>query len=165
MPVRRSLWPRVVVFVALLCILGLISTGCKVFVSITIGFGDGFFDKFAREIEEENTSALWNYYANYVFVVPMDRPASEWSRAQIIQEWDDYFARYRILECRIMEETERDSYGDIAIVDIWRREKCVNRLTGEEELVDVWERFTLHDVSGDWKIASVWVKNEIRTRL
>ena len=39
--------------------------------------------------------------------------------AQIIQEWDDYFARYRILECRIMEETERDSYGDIAIVDIW----------------------------------------------
>ena len=140
----------------------LISTGCKVLFRSPSGLVT-VFDKL-REIEEENTSALWNYYANYVFVVPMDRPASEWS-TPIIQEWDDYFARYRILECRIMEETERDSYGDIAIVDIWRREKCVNRLTGEEELVDVWERFTLHDVSGDWKIASVWVKNEIRTRL
>ena len=48
MPVRRSLWPRVVVFVALLCILGLISTGCKVFVSITIGLVT-VFDKFARD--------------------------------------------------------------------------------------------------------------------
>ena len=157
---RRSVWPRVVVLAALLCIIGLTATGCTWFISIIIGLDD-FFDEFAYDIYRENADALGNYYASYVFVTPAVGPGTELSRAQIINRWREYFAEYSILRSGIISRTRVAEHGDVTIVDVHRFEE--RRLRGTYSggsRVDVFEQYTLYKVGGSWRIGSVWVRDE-----
>ena len=159
---RRSVWPRVVVLAALLCIIGLTATGCTWFISIIIGLDD-FFDEFAYDIQHERADALGDYYASYVFVKPYLEPSSELSRTEIVNRWRSYFTQYDIIKSRIISRTDIAEHGDIAIVDIHRYEERQDRVTYGRTRVDVFEQYTVYDPNRRPKIVSVRVESEFVT--
>lgn len=154
---RRSMSLRIVAFVLLLGMIGVIAAGCTGFIEVIIEIGPqfrNFFDAFAREIYYEDARDLANrFYASYVYVDPVGR---EVSRDYVYAQWRQYFRDWDILDSQVTSTQEEVRTDRDAWVTVKRFE--VRRYTGEweSETRPVTELYHMRKIGDSWRIVEVY---------
>lgn len=157
MPVRRLVCPRIAALAALLCIFGLVLSGCTWTVSFTFRFGRSFFESYVEAIRGEDWQALRKFYAPYVWIESECRLVS---RDDIIDRWIDYFRDYEIQESSLIEWDDDYNEDGVAIIEIERYEERWCEPRGPSQEVTSYVQYVLQKMSGHWRITRVWLRDE-----
>lgn len=154
---RRSVNIRIVAFVLLLGMIGVIAAGCTVTVTFYWTFPryelDAFFRNFAAAIGQENADSVSGFYEDWVYVKPEGEPGEEVSRYIIADRWFKHFERYWIKKSNIIEIEERRPYEDKHAVvkvkrseDVWDWEESKGAILYQEE------KYYLRKGDAGWRI-------------
>lgn len=154
---RRSVNIRIVAFVLLLGMIGVIAAGCTVTVTFYWTFPryelDAFFRNFAAAIGQENADFVSDFYEYEVYVKPEGEPGEKVSRYIIADRWFKHFNRYDIEKSNIIEIEERRPYEDKHAVvkvkrseDVWDWEESKGAILYQEE------KYYLRKGDAGWRI-------------
>lgn len=167
---RRSVNIRIVAFVLLLGMIGVIAAGCTVTVTFYWTFPryelDAFFRNFAAAIGQENADFVSDFYEYEVYVKPEGEPGEKVSRYIIADRWFKHFERYWIKKSNIIEIEERRPYEDKHAVvkvkrseDVWDWEESKGAILYQEE------KYYLRKGDAGWRIYRMEVIRSERIEL
>ncbi|MGB4669737.1 MAG: hypothetical protein WBI38_06255 [Bacillota bacterium] len=167
---RRSVNIRIVAFVLLLGMIGVIAAGCTVTVTFYWTFPryelDAFFRNFAAAIGQENADFVSGFYEDWVYVKPEGEPVELVSRCIIADRWLEHFERYWIKKSNIIEIEERRPYEDKHAVvkvkrseDVWDWEESKGAILYQEE------KYYLRKGNAGWRIYRMEVIRSERIEL
>ncbi|MGB4390523.1 MAG: hypothetical protein WBK11_05115 [Bacillota bacterium] len=167
---RRSVNIRIVAFVLLLGMIGVIAAGCTVTVTFYWTFPryelDAFFRNFAAAIGQENADFVSDFYEYEVYVKPEGEPGEKVSRYIIADRWLKHFDRYDIEKSNILEIEERRPYEDKHAVvkvkrseDVWDWEESKGAILYQEE------KYYLRKGNAGWRIYRMEVIRSDRIKL
>lgn len=167
---RRSVNIRIVAFVLLLGMIGVIAAGCTVTVTFYWTFPryelDAFFRNFAAAIGQENADFVSGFYEDWVYVKPEGEPGEKVSRYIIADRWLKHFDRYDIEKSNILEIEERRPYEDKHAVvkvkrseDVWDWEESKGAILYQEE------KYYLRKGNAGWRIYRMEVIRSERIEL
>lgn len=167
---RRSVNIRIVAFVLLLGMIGVIAAGCTVTVTFYWTFPryelDAFFRNFAAAIGQENADFVSDFYEYEVYVKPEGEPGEKVSRYIIADRWFKHFNRYDIEKSNIIEIEERRPYEDKHAVvkvkrseDVWDWEESKGAILYQEE------KYYLRKGDAGWRIYRMEVIRSERIEL
>ncbi|MGB4419205.1 MAG: hypothetical protein WBJ60_05925 [Bacillota bacterium] len=167
---RRSVNIRIVAFVLLLGMIGVIAAGCTVTVTFYWTFPryelDAFFRNFAAAIGQENADFVSDFYEYEVYVKPEGEPGEKVSRYIIADRWFKHFERYWIKKSNIIEIEERRPYEDKHAVvkvkrseDVWDWEESKGAILYQEE------KYYLRKGNAGWRIYRMEVIRSERIEL
>lgn len=167
---RRSVNIRIVAFVLLLGMIGVIAAGCTVTVTFYWTFPryelDAFFRNFAAAIGQENADFVSDFYEYEVYVKPEGEPGEKVSRYIIADRWFKHFNRYDIEKSNIIEIEERRPYEDKHAVvkvkrseDVWDWEESKGAILYQEE------KYYLRKGNAGWRIYRMEVIRSERIEL
>ncbi|MGB4219266.1 MAG: hypothetical protein WBK63_09280 [Bacillota bacterium] len=154
---RRSVNIRIVAFVLLLGMIGVIAAGCTVTVTFYWTFPryelDAFFRNFAAAIGQENADFVSDFYEYEVYVKSEDGSGETVFDFQIANRWLEHFEKYYIEESNILEIEERRPYEDKHAVvkvkrseDVWDWEESKGAILYQEE------KYYLRKGNAGWRI-------------
>lgn len=154
---RRSVNIRIVAFVLLLGMIGVIAAGCTVTVTFYWTFPryelDAFFRNFAAAIGQENADFVSDFYEYEVYVKPEGEPGEKVSRYIIADRWFKHFERYWIKKSNIIEIEERRPYEDKhAVVKVKRSEDVWDWTESEGAILYQEEKYYLRKGDAGWRI-------------
>ena len=135
---RRSVNIRIVAFVLLLGMIGVIAAGCTVTVTFYWTFPryelDAFFRSFAERIGQEDARFVFDFYEYEVYVKSEDGSGEKVFDFQIANRWLEHFEKYWIKKSNIIEIEERRPYEDKhAVVKVKRSEDVWDWKESEEQ--------------------------------
>jgi len=168
--VRRSVNIRIVAFVLLLGMIGVIAAGCTVTVTFYWTFPryelDAFFRNFAAAIGQENADFVSDFYEYEVYVKPEGEPGEKVSRYIIADRWFKHFERYWIKKSNIIEIEERRPYEDKhAVVKVKRSEDVWDWTKSEGAILYQEEKYYLRKGNAGWRIYRMEVIRSERIEL
>ncbi|MGI6101547.1 MAG: hypothetical protein ACOYET_03595 [Bacillota bacterium] len=169
---RRSVNIRIVAFVLLLGMIGVIAAGCTVTVTFYWTFPryelDAFFRNFAAAIGQENADFVSGFYEDWVYVKPEGEPVELVSRCIIADRWLEHFRKYYIEESNILEIEERRPYEDKhAVVKVKRSEVVWDLIGFERAKLRLYqeEKYYLWKGDAGWRIYRMEVIRSERIEL
>lgn len=167
---RRSVNIRIVAFVLLLGMIGVIAAGCTVTVTFYWTFPryelDAFFRNFAAAIGQENADFVSDFYEYEVYVKPEGEPGEKVSRYIIADRWFKHFERYWIKKSNIIEIEERRPYEDKhAVVKVKRSEDVWDWTESEGAILYQEEKYYLRKGNAGWRIYRMEVIRSERIEL
>lgn len=167
---RRSVNIRIVAFVLLLGMIGVIAAGCTVTVTFYWTFPryelDAFFRNFAAAIGQENADFVSDFYEYEVYVKPEGEPGEKVSRYIIADRWFKHFERYWIKKSNIIEIEERRPYEDKhAVVKVKRSEDVWDWTESEGAILYQEEKYYLRKGDAGWRIYRMEVIRSERIEL
>lgn len=167
---RRSVNIRIVAFVLLLGMIGVIAAGCTVTVTFYWTFPryelDAFFRNFAAAIGQENADSVSGFYEDWVYVKPEGEPGEKVSRYIIADRWFKHFERYWIKKSNIIEIEERRPYEDKhAVVKVKRSEDVWDWTESEGAILYQEEKYYLRKGDAGWRIYRMEVIRSERIEL
>ena len=167
---RRSVNIRIVAFVLLLGMIGVIAAGCTVTVTFYWTFPryelDAFFRNFAAAIGQENADFVSDFYEYEVYVKPEGEPVEKVSRYIIADRWFKHFERYYIEESNILEIEERRPYEDKhAVVKVKRSEDVWDWKESKGAILYQEEKYYLRKGNAGWRIYRMEVIRSERIEL
>lgn len=154
---RRSVNIRIVAFVLLLGMIGVIAAGCTVTVTFYWTFPryelDAFFRDFAAAIGQEDANFVFDFYEREVYVKPEGGSGETVSYYTIADRWFDHFNRYDIEKSNIIEIEERRPYEDKhAVVKVKRSEDVWDWMEFERARLYQEEKYYLRKGNAGWRI-------------
>ncbi len=169
---RRSVNIRIVAFVLLLGMIGVIAAGCTVTVTFYWTYPryelDAFFRNFAAAIGQENADFVSGFYEDKVYVKPEGEPGEKVSRYIIADRWLKHFDRYDIEKSNILEIEERRPYEDKhAVVKVKRSEDVWELMGLERAKLRLYqeEKYYLRKGDAGWRIYRMEVIRSKSSRL
>jgi len=170
--VRRSVNIRIVAFVLLLGMIGVIAAGCTVTVTFYWTFPryelDAFFRSFAERIGQEDARFVFDFYEYEVYVKSEDGSGEKVFDFQIANRWLEHFEKYYIEESNILEIEERRPYEDKhAVVKVKRSEVVWDLMGFERAKLRLYqeEKYYLRKGNAGWRIYRMEVIRSDRIRL
>ncbi|MFY9486924.1 MAG: hypothetical protein WAQ30_10405 [Bacillota bacterium] len=156
---RRSVNIRIVAFVLLLGMIGVIAAGCTVTVTFYWTFPryelDAFFRNFAERIGQEDARFVFDFYEYEVYVKSEDGSGEKVFDFQIANRWFEHFERYWIKKSNIIEIEERRPYEDKhAVVKVKRSEDVWELMGFERAKLRLYqeEKYYLRKGDAGWRI-------------
>ena len=167
---RRSVNIRIVAFVLLLGMIGVIAAGCTVTVTFYWTFPryelDAFFRSFAERIGQEDARFVFDFYEYEVYVKSEDGSGEKVSRYIIADRWFKHFNRYDIEKSNIIEIEERRPYEDKhAVVKVKRSEDVWDWTESEGAILYQEEKYYLRKGNAGWRIYRMEVIRSERIEL